>query len=542
MPDQQSPARHNGSDSVSPFDELIGGQTAPAGGQASTPETSFTTAFRGYDKDEVDAAVARLMARLRADGDKILFLERRYRRVSETVDSHNREAVDKVVAEYEAKLEAADAKSQQTLDRLKAELAAANAKAAKAGQGVQQQIDAADAKRREEIARLEAELAAAEVRASTAEQRVQALGEELVEGAAETGSRPQFEEILRVAEDQASLIIRNASVQADRLLEAAREEILNRRKEVHVEAEAIIAQAGVDAQQARLRIETEVTAHQARLERESSHAAEKVSQAEQEAATIRTEAEKGAAALRSMVARETSLSRAEAEEAVRELRVRALEFEESLTRRQDDAQQEFLLLHNQAVAHAERITQDANDQVAASLEHAQRLAAKADDFDRLMRAQAQQVEADANLHARETLDRARAKAQKIIDTVTAHSQAVLRDAEDRTRQLRWQQHQLTSFMADVKELIRPETSLNDLESAIGNAQPAEAVVDEPAQQQVESEPEQAEQVEEHREHAEGAEQPVEGEQSVEAEQHADVAEERSGENEQSEQGDEPDAA
>ena len=108
-----------------------------------------------------------------------------------------------------------------------------------------------------------------------------------------------------------------------------------------------------------------------------------------------------------MVARETSLSRAEAEEAVRELRVRALEFEESLTRRQDDAQQEFLVLHNQAVAHAERITQDANDQVAASLEHAQRVAAKADDFDRLMRAQAQQIEADANVRAREQLDRAR---------------------------------------------------------------------------------------------------------------------------------------
>ena len=161
-----------------------------------------------------------------------------------------------------------------------------------------------------------------------------------------------------------------------------------------------------------------------------------------------------------MVARETSLSRAEAEEAVRELRVRALEFEESLTRRQDDAQQEFLVLHNQAVAHAERITQDANDQVAASLEHAQRVSAKADDFDRLMRAQAQQIEADANVRAREQLDRARIKAQKIIDTVTTHSQTVLRDAEDRTRQLRWQQHQLMSFMAEVKELIRPEMTLD----------------------------------------------------------------------------------
>ncbi len=33
---------------------------------------------------------------------------------------------------------------------------------------------------------------------------------------------------------------------------------------------------------------------------------------------------------------------------------------------------------------------------------------------------------------------------------------MLRDAEDRTRALRWQQQQLTSFMSEVKELMRTE--------------------------------------------------------------------------------------
>jgi hypothetical protein len=114
------------------------------------------------------------------------------------------------------------------------------------------------------------------------------------------------------------------------------------------------------------------------------------------------------------------------------------------------------VLHNQAVAHAERITTDANEQVASSLEHAQRISAKADDYERLMRAQAQQIEADARMRAGETLDRAREKAQRIVSTVMDHSTGVLRDAEDRTRQLRWQQQQLTSFMSEVRELIRPE--------------------------------------------------------------------------------------
>lgn len=431
MPDQPTQAWNPDVEDASPFDELISSATAaPAAGSASASE--FATAFRGYDKDEVDAAFAGLNARLRAETNEVAAQEDRLRRIRESAEERVREALDRA--------DAAEARAT----------------------GIAEEVEA---RGRDDIERLEAELAAATARAADAEGKVQLLTEELVGASDDTADRHKFDEVLRVAEEQGSLIIKNATVQADRLLEAAREEILNRRKDAQAEAEGIATRAQHDAQQVRLRIDTELTAHQAQLERESAHAAEKVSQAEQEAAAIRSEAEKGAAALRSMVARETSLARSEADEAVRELRVRALEFEESLTRRQDDAQQEFLVLHNQAVSHAERITQDANEQVAASLDHAQRVAAKADDFDRLMRAQAAQLDADARVRASETLERARVKAEKIIDTVTAHSQSVLRDAEDRTRQLRWQQHQLTSFMAEVKELIRPEAPLELVSSA-----------------------------------------------------------------------------
>ncbi|GAA3633814.1 cell division protein [Microbacterium awajiense] len=434
MSDPRSQSSTTESDGLSPFHELINGAAdeAEAGAPVAASTGSFTTAFRGYDKDEVDAAMSRLSAQLRS--------ERQHR---ETLEERRRTAVDEAGAHAEellAQVEAANDRADAAEKRMK-EIAA--------------QLEAA----REDdgrVARLETDLAAAQAKAATAEQKVEALTEELMGSEAESSNRHRFDEILQVAEDQASSIIRNATVQADRLLAAAHEDIENRRKQAQADADGIIARAQHDAQQARLRIDTELTAHESQLEREAAHAAEKVSQAEQEAATIRSEAEKGAASLRSLVARETAHARSEAEERVRELEMRALEFEESLTRRQDDAQQEFLVLHNQAVAHAERITQDANAQVAASLEHAQRVSAKADEFDRLMRAQAQQIEADARVRASEHLDRARDKAQHIIDTVTAHSQAVLRDAEDRTRQLRWQQHQLTSFMAEMKELIRPE--------------------------------------------------------------------------------------
>jgi cell division septum initiation protein DivIVA len=411
------------------FDQLAQGQPRE--------HDSFTVGFRGYDRGEVDAAVAGLRMQVQ-------------RIESELTDA--RSGVSRDVESVREELEAARAENEQLV-------AERDARVAEVETQQDEKLAEARAEDAERIAALEAELTAARAKVEESEQQVTALSNELVDAPHDddaAGSRLQFEAVLRVAEEQASVLIENAAVQAERLLQAAREEIDGRRLELAAEVERVTAQAQNDADQVRLRIDTEHTAHEARLEREAAHASEKVNQAEQEAATIRTEAEKGAAALRSMVTRETTQQRADAEREVREMNARVLEFEETLTRRQDDAQQEFLLLHNQAVAHAERITNDANEQVASSLEHSKRISAKADDYERLMRSQSQSIEADAQMRARETLDRARQKSQKIVNAVIGHTTDVLRDAEDRTRQLRWQQQQLNSFMAEVRELIRPD--------------------------------------------------------------------------------------
>lgn len=395
------------------FDQLI--ETNPR-----EPQAAFTVGFRGYDKGEVDAALATL-----------------------------RNQVQQLTADL------ADSQSRQSED-----------------------LDAIRSEEREAREALESDLTAANAKLAEAEQQVATLTSELVDAPQPDGkeapSRQQFEAILRVAEEQANVLIQNAAVQADRLMTSAREEVTAQRAEAEADADRITAQAQRDADQVRLKMDTEYTAHEARIEREAAHAAEKVNQAAQEATAIRTEAEKGAAALRSLVTRETTQLRADAEREVRDMNARVLEFEETLTRRQDDAQQEFLVLHNQAVAHAERITTDANEQVAASLDHAQRISARAEDYERLTRSQAQAIEADAQVRAREILDRARAKSQKIVESVTGHTTAVLRDAEDRARQLRWQQQQLTSFMAEVRELIRPDGIFSDEALSSDIADPADA--------------------------------------------------------------------
>ncbi|MGC0368342.1 cell division initiation protein [Microbacterium sp. SLBN-111] len=373
---------------------------------------SFPVGFRGYDREAVDDAVRVLRDRVRT-----------------AEDSAHRE-----------KLRAEAMFAQQRADH-DAELA----------ESVRHHT--------EETGRLQEQVRAASARAAEAEAQVSALSSDLVSDADGERSDPaqarqQFEAILRVAEEQAGVLVQNAAAQAERLLAAARDEAGQIRDDAVAERERIRTEAHHDAEQVRLRVETEAAAHAARLEREGAHAAEKVAQAEREAVAVRTEAEKGAAALRSLVSRETTDLRAKAETDVREMTARVLEFEESLTRRQDDAQQEFLVLHNQAVAHAERITADATEQVESALEHARRIGARADDHERLARAQAQQVVTHAQVQAREILDDAREKAQRIADAITGHASTVLRNAEDRTRDLRWQQQQLGSFLAEMNELLR----------------------------------------------------------------------------------------
>jgi len=399
-----------------------------------TTQQSFTIGFRGYDKTEVDAHLTALTEELR--------------RASESgakADAHLRGELSKVTEKHREELEKATAAHEKRAAKLESDLATANAKIAESAQQIQS-LSTALAGSQEDID--------------------------------EATSRSQFETVLRVAEEQASVLIQNAAVQAERLLDAARDEAAAKRAELDADVARITAQAERDADQVRLKMETEFTAHTAQVEREAAHAAEKVNHAEQEAHSIRTEAEKGAAALRAMVTRETTDLRVSAEREVREMNARVLEMEESLTRRQDDAQQEFLVLHNQAVAHAERITADANEQVASSLAHAERISAKAEDYERLMRSQASAIEAEAQVRARETLDRARTKSQKIVDMVTAHTANVVRDADDRARQLRWQQQQLTSFMAEERELIRPDGALG---SEASGSVPAAAETESPAE-------------------------------------------------------------
>lgn len=361
-------------------------------------QPAFDQAFRGYDREQVDSAVSELRSRL-----------------------------DELERSAESTSLATEARVQHLTEDLDAAVARADQ---------------------------------AEARMLRLAQQVQTLDDE--DGADDTESadveegrqtRVRFAEILRVAEDQASTLVTNASTSAERILDDANAERDRIRKEAQEEAARVLQEAQHEAELARRRSETEQTAHRARIETELGSLGEKVSQADREAQVLLGEAERAAAAMRAQVQRETDDLKLDADRIVREAKARRTELDAAITRRQDDAQQEFLRLHNQAVAHAERVTADANDKVASALAHAKHVAEQSEAYEQLSKAQAAQIEASAKARASAMLDEARQRSQAIVDAVTKHTKDVLRDAEDRTRSLRYQQTQLNGFMAEVQSLM-----------------------------------------------------------------------------------------
>ena len=96
MSENNTPNRNDQADDPTPFDQLIA-----AAGHSST-DVAFTTAFRGYDKDEVDAAIAGLAARVRAESLQ----------VAQLTDREHRAGVQRRKAETRMQAEVADAQNE----------------------------------------------------------------------------------------------------------------------------------------------------------------------------------------------------------------------------------------------------------------------------------------------------------------------------------------------------------------------------------------------------------------------------------------------
>ena len=185
-------------------------------------------------------------------------------------------------------------------------------------------------------------------------------------GYAELGA--QFEQTLRLAEEQAKKLVSDAGQDAIRIRDTAKAESEQLLRKAQQRAEVVLGEADAKLNEAKVEAERLIAEKVQATKAKEVEAAEKVGTAQREAAAIKSEGERYAAELRASVHRETEEARAIATELAQRTAQARVELEAELKTKRDDSEQEALHMYQNAVAQAQQITDEANANFAASAE------------------------------------------------------------------------------------------------------------------------------------------------------------------------------
>ncbi|MEY3662519.1 MAG: hypothetical protein RI919_35 [Actinomycetota bacterium] len=176
-------------------------------------------------------------------------------------------------------------------------------------------------------------------------------------GYAELGA--QFEQTLRLAEEQAKKMATDAAQDAIRVRETAKAESEQLTRKAQQKADAIISEAEAKVAEAKIQAESLSAEILQSAKSKEAEAAEKIATAAREASAIKSEGERYAAELRAQVHRETEEARALATELAQRTAQARVELEAELKTRRDETEQESLALYQKAVAQAQEASDEA---------------------------------------------------------------------------------------------------------------------------------------------------------------------------------------
>jgi DivIVA domain-containing protein len=271
----------------------------------------------------------------------------------------------------------------------------------------------------------------------------------------------EFDKVRRDATEQAERILSDASVKAARMREEVRSEVDGLLERAQDARENLLQDAVQEAALIRGAVATEAAEVRATVKRE---AAAIRSEAEREAAGVQVVARREATealAIAAGLTLETELARAELANELEQLRADSAaeaerlridvgtelaagrrkgqhdedrlnreigqaraDIEVELTVRRDEAEQEHLALHHDAVAQTQKYLDDATRQLAETNQRTQEL-----------RALNEELGAEARAAAKAATHKAEDEADRIVHDATVKAGAMVREAEERTRAL-----------------------------------------------------------------------------------------------------------
>jgi cell division septum initiation protein DivIVA len=274
-------------------------------------------------------------------------------------------------------------------------------------------------------------------------------------GYAELGA--QFEQTLRVAEEQARKLMTDAGQDALRIRETAKAESEQLTRKAEAAAQKLLSDADSRAKEIRLDAERSSAEILAQAKTQESEASEKTVHAQREAAVIRSEGERYAAELRASVHRETEEARALATELAQRTAQSRVELEAEMRAKRDEGEQEALRIYESAVKQAQAATDEANKAVAEASRLAAGLNTEAERTLREAKITAANVTEDAQRNAGNLINQSRRRAELLARKAEAYANAVIVDGQERLARWESESNEIEDFLNTLKSLMSTES-------------------------------------------------------------------------------------
>lgn len=270
----------------------------------------------------------------------------------------------------------------------------------------------------------------------------------------------QFEQTLRLAEEQAKKMIDDAGQDALRIREEAKGAADLLTRTAKDKADRIVQEAEIKVEESRFDAERKASALMQNAVAKEAEASEKIQTAEREASALKSDGERYAAEIRAQVHRETEQARALATELSQRTTQARIDLEAELKGKRDESEQEALRIYQAAVAQAQAMTEEGSKALADSTARAAELLSEAERVSREARDFQDETRQESNKRATDLINQSRRRAEALSRKAQGYADNALKDARERLTRLADERDQVTEFLASMDKLMSTESMVN----------------------------------------------------------------------------------
>ena len=276
----------------------------------------------------------------------------------------------------------------------------------------------------------------------------------------------QFEQTLRLAEEQAKKMIADAAQDSLRIREEAKGEADALKRATKDKSDRLVQEAEIKLEEDRLDFERRQAELLNTAAASVSEANERIETAQREAAAIKSDGERYAAELRSQVHRETEEARALATELSQRTAQARVDLDAELKAKRDEAEQEGLRIYQAAVSQAQANTEESNRLLAESSKRASEIIAEAERVSREARKFRDETLQDSQQRSTDLINQSRRRAEILSRKALGYAENAIKDSRERLTKLSEEREEVADFLDSMSKLMSTESMVAVDESEI----------------------------------------------------------------------------